>query len=315
MRSAFRAHPGSKSFVEPKIVPPRHRHQVAKPLMSGLVRNHFINALPRCGGRFLGIKEQSRFVIGNPAPVLHRATEATGNGDLIEFRQRIGNAEVIVVIFENLRSAFERVAAPFCFPLGGDNTNLRAGCCHFNEIEFARDENIQVTRHRWRCGETHFFAARPDYFRVVDLCLGFDRHIGNREPVLGHDGGELKARSETGFIPTWEKSAGIGRFELRAERYLFRVGPLFLIPHIKKSLALLVDFARKAKGQRVIAGRKFGWQCQREQFVALVDLNGGLGQLLIIDRCACNFEFKRVQNELPNPRMHIQFHRFASGKR
>src|SRR4029077_10678316 len=32
MRGAFRAHPGSKAFVEPKIVPPRHRYQVAKPL-------------------------------------------------------------------------------------------------------------------------------------------------------------------------------------------------------------------------------------------------------------------------------------------
>jgi hypothetical protein len=78
---------------------------------------------------------------------------------------------------------------------------------------------------------------------------------------------------------------------------------------------LLVDLARKAKGKRVIASRKFRWQCQREQFVSIVDLNGGLRQHLIIDRCACNLEFKRVQNELPDWRTHIQFHRFAPGKR
>ena len=38
MRGAFGAHPGGKSFVEPKVVPPCHRHEVAEPLVRHFVR-------------------------------------------------------------------------------------------------------------------------------------------------------------------------------------------------------------------------------------------------------------------------------------
>ena len=44
-RRAFRSHPGRESFVEPKIIPPRHGDEIAKPLMCDLVRDHFINGL------------------------------------------------------------------------------------------------------------------------------------------------------------------------------------------------------------------------------------------------------------------------------
>ncbi len=55
---AFRSHPRGKTFVEPEIVPPRHGHEIAKPHVRSLVRNHFVNALPRYGGGFLGIEKQ-----------------------------------------------------------------------------------------------------------------------------------------------------------------------------------------------------------------------------------------------------------------
>ena len=49
------------------------------------------------------IEEQPRFVVGDAAPVFHRPAESARDGDLIEFRQRIGDAEVIVVVLQNLR--------------------------------------------------------------------------------------------------------------------------------------------------------------------------------------------------------------------
>ena len=45
MSGAFRPHPGSEPFVEPEIVPPRHGHEIAEPLVGDLVRDHFVNAL------------------------------------------------------------------------------------------------------------------------------------------------------------------------------------------------------------------------------------------------------------------------------
>ena len=48
MSGAFRPHPGSESFVEPEIVPPRHGDEITEPLVGHLVRDHFINALFGC---------------------------------------------------------------------------------------------------------------------------------------------------------------------------------------------------------------------------------------------------------------------------
>ncbi len=250
-RGAFRSHPGGKTFVEPEIVPPRHGHEIAKPLMRGLVRDHFVNALPRRGGRFLGIEKQRRFVVSNASPVFHRAAESAGNGDLIELGQRIRNAEVVVVIFENLRRAFERVTPPLGLAFCGDDANMRAGRLRFDQIQLAGDENIQVTRHRRRWCEAHFFS-------VVDLCFGLDRHVRNGQPVFRNDGGELKSRAETWFVPTREKAPRVGRFELRAERDLFRARALLLIAHVIKPAPLLIDFSRKTKRERVRSGRKLG---------------------------------------------------------
>ena len=83
-RGAFAAHPGGEPFVEPEIVPPGHRDQIAKPLVRGLVRDHFVNDLLCAGGGFRRIKQQRRLEIGDATPVLHRAAESAGDGDLVE---------------------------------------------------------------------------------------------------------------------------------------------------------------------------------------------------------------------------------------
>ena len=59
--------------------------------------------LRRVGG-FLRIEEQRRFVVGDAAPVLHRAAKTAGDRDLIELWQRIRHAEVFIVVLQNLRA-------------------------------------------------------------------------------------------------------------------------------------------------------------------------------------------------------------------
>ena len=78
MRRAFRAHPGSESFVEPEIVPPSHGHEITKPLMRDLVCKHFIDILLGLGRRVFRVKQKRGFVISNAAPVFHGAAEPTG---------------------------------------------------------------------------------------------------------------------------------------------------------------------------------------------------------------------------------------------
>ena len=56
LRGAFAAHPRGESFVEPEVVPPSHRDEVAKPHMGHLMRQHFVDILLRIGGGILRIE-------------------------------------------------------------------------------------------------------------------------------------------------------------------------------------------------------------------------------------------------------------------
>ena len=101
-RRALRPHPRREPFVEPEIVPPRHRDEIAEPHVGRLVRDHFVDALLRLGGRFLGIEQEARFVVGDSAPVLHRPAETARDRDVIQLRERVGDAEVVIKILEDL---------------------------------------------------------------------------------------------------------------------------------------------------------------------------------------------------------------------
>src|SRR5882762_1529658 len=103
MRGAFAAHPRGEPFVEPEVVPPRHGHEVPEPYVRHLMGQYFINILLSLAGGTFRIEEKPRFVIGDAAPVLHRTTEAARNSNLIQLRQRIWHAEIIVVVLQNLR--------------------------------------------------------------------------------------------------------------------------------------------------------------------------------------------------------------------
>ena len=57
MRRAFRSHPRRESFIQPEIVPPRHRHQIAEPLVGDFVGDDFINPLLCCDRRILRVEQ------------------------------------------------------------------------------------------------------------------------------------------------------------------------------------------------------------------------------------------------------------------
>ena len=257
MRTAFAAHPGREPFVKPKIIPPRHCHQVAEPLVRCLVRDHFVNALARGGGRFLWIEKQRRFVVSDAAPILHRAAKAARNRDLIELRKRITNAEVIVVVLKNLRRAFERVSAPFRFSFRRNDSDLRAGNFGFDRLELAGDEHVQVTGHRRSRLEANFLAD-------FDLMFEFDGHVRNSEPILRDDSRHLKARAKTWLVPAREKPPRIAWFELSPESYFFCTGALLLIRHVIEAAPFLGDLSVKLERERMFANCQFVRQRDRE---------------------------------------------------
>ena len=73
--------PRSESFVEPDVVPPLHRHEIAEPLMRDFVRDDARNLLARSERRALGIDEQQPFAEDDRPAVLHGAGREIGNRD------------------------------------------------------------------------------------------------------------------------------------------------------------------------------------------------------------------------------------------
>ena len=288
--------------------------------MRHLVREHFINVLLRLGRRIFRIEQKPRLVISDTAPVFHRAAETARQSDLVEFRQRIRHAEVIVVVLQNLRRCVERIATQFSFPFRRDHTNLRRPASRFDKIKFTGDEDIQITRDRRRVSEAHFFPA-GDFF------LALDRHVRDGQPIFRNECGQLKARAKGRLIPARKKTTSISRFKLRPEHDFFSGGrrtPLLLITHVKKPLSLLIDFPGETQRQRVISGRKFAAanpsfgglrrQCENEQFPFLVDIDCRLRQWFAIERGLADFQLERIEHQLANRLPHAQLYRFRSAE-
>ena len=214
------------------------------------MRDDFVDDLLGLRRGVFRIKQKRGLVISDSTPVFHRAAETAGQSDLVEFRQGIGHAEIIVVVLQDLRRSFERVSAQFRFAFRCDDTNLRRTDPRFDEIELASNEHIQITRHRRGRGKAHLFSA-SDFF------LALNRHVRDGDPISRNDGRQLKARAKGRFVPTREKSASISRFKLRSEHDFFCAAPQPLVMHVKKPLSLLIDFPGETERERVLSGRKF----------------------------------------------------------
>ncbi len=119
---------------------------------------------------FSGIEQEARFVVGDPAPVLHRPAKTAGDRDVIELRQRVRHAEVIIEVSENLLGTIERVTTHHHFAHGGDHAVVHIFQRRGKPLQFAGAKNVEITRHRRRGREPNFFAAR-------DLCLFLHRHV------------------------------------------------------------------------------------------------------------------------------------------
>src|SRR5438105_10293147 len=83
------AHPGSKTFVQPNVVPPCHRHEIAEPLVSHLVRCYLEDGLAAFFARNCRIVKKSPLEGKDRAPIFHGAEElaAARPGYVIQLRR------------------------------------------------------------------------------------------------------------------------------------------------------------------------------------------------------------------------------------
>jgi hypothetical protein len=200
-----RFHPRGEAFVQPQVVPPRHGDQIAEPLVRDFVRGH------QEGGFLVGLGggarvEQHRVFKGEDgAPVFHRAEglAAARRGDVVQFGQRVLDAEVVVVLLQHGARAVERkLGLPMAFLR--DHAQFHAIFHGAGALEFAQAEEQQIGRHLRRGGEAHQLTA------VGQFGGGGDRHIRHGH-LAGRDGGFQR---EGGFVerlvPRRDHAARVG---------------------------------------------------------------------------------------------------------
>src|SRR5437867_7240861 len=100
------AHEGGEALVEPDVVPPFHRDQVAEPHVSNLMSNDTGHRLLRPDAGIL-VDVHENLAIGYRAPVLHRTIGKFWDGDLVQLGQLIRYSEVGFVVVEDFLGRLE----------------------------------------------------------------------------------------------------------------------------------------------------------------------------------------------------------------
>ena len=121
--------------------------------MSHLVgdhQGHFFLGANRSG---FGIDQQVGFAIGYGAEILHGAGLEVRQGDQVELLERIGNAEVIVVIVEHVFGDIDAVGGERNLVRRGADADGHAILLAGRALEVAHQKSNKVRGHLGRGGE------------------------------------------------------------------------------------------------------------------------------------------------------------------
>ena len=100
-------HVGGERLVEPEVVPPLHRDEVAEPHMRHLVEHHFGAVEPLNFGR--RVAEDHPLRVGDAAHILHRAHVELGHEDLVVLPEGVAKVEEVGVETEPLAGDLEKL--------------------------------------------------------------------------------------------------------------------------------------------------------------------------------------------------------------
>jgi hypothetical protein len=102
-------HPGGEGLVEPEVVPPAHRDQVAEPHVRQLVRDDHLRpeAMPLAGAAGLGVQQEQALPERDQAGVLHGARGEVRHPHQVEFVVGVGRAEPPRQLGQDARRALD----------------------------------------------------------------------------------------------------------------------------------------------------------------------------------------------------------------
>ena len=260
-------HPRGETLVQPQVVPPGHRDEVAEPLVRDLVRDDAVDAL-LLAQRIFRVVQEAAFVVGDRPPVFHRAAYATGKRDLVQLGQRVRLAEVAVVIAHDLLGRLHRVACALALAFHGVDAEPDSIDAVFQEIHLSDEERHQIRRHGHRSGEAHFLpAVGPE----LDLGLRHVRHCGQGRVDYCDD---IEARAKHRLVPSRKEPARLHRLHLGGEHEFLHEPPsvALLVRYLVQALGMPADFSRVVDAEPVAAGRdRRGRRRKRHRFALRIE--------------------------------------------
>ncbi len=203
-------HPGGKALVEPEVVPPLHGDQVAEPLVSHLVRDDqgdFFLCADGCG---LGIDQQRGLAVGDGAEVFHCAGFEVGQGDQVELLERIGNAEVGVVVVQHVLGDIDAVRGESNLVGRGADADSHAILFACGALEVADQEGDEIGGHFGCGGEMEGVLACGGAGRI-----GGDGPVGDGRVGAVYHKRDIIGGLEGRLVKAGEGAARVGGLELR----------------------------------------------------------------------------------------------------
>ena len=243
-------HPRGEPLVQPQVVPPRHRDQVAEPLVRDLVRDDAVDLLLLAQRRLGLVVQQAGLVVVDRAPVLHRAENAARHRHLVELRQGIANAEILVEERHDLLGRLHCVARAAGFAPDGIDAKRDAVDAVLQDLQLADEQRHQISRHGQRAGKGHFLLAAGQ---------GRDRghrHVRDRGQRLVDYRRDLEAGAKHGLVPAREEPARVHRLHVGGEHDLVdQLAVLaLLVAHLVQALRVPRDPARIVDVEPIAAG-------------------------------------------------------------
>ena len=164
-----------------------------------------------------GRVEQQRVLEGEDgAPVFHGAEEhaAPRRGDVVQLRQGIGRAEVVVEVVERDLGGVQREGRLRQQAALRDHAQFGRARHGGGALEVAEGKEQQVGGHPRRGPERHPRQA------IAGLLGGGHRHAAHRHRGGGHGGGQPEDRLVGRLVPAGHEPSRIGVLELREQRAL-----------------------------------------------------------------------------------------------
>ena len=239
-------HVGRERLVEPEVVPPLHRDEVAEPHVGHLVQHDLGAVEPLDVGR--RVAEDHPLRVGDTADVLHRAHVELGHEDLVVLVERIAEVEEVGVEAQALAGDLEEL-------VGVEVLGQRGAAADAERRVFPAvvEAHVGTRRERQQVGAEARggHEATPRAFAALDRLRLGDRVVGDHLPGTGSGDGQVVGALEVGLVETGQQAVGVVGLEVGVEVF----GAVLRIDKLMQSCADVVVVVGVADAHLVRSGQ------------------------------------------------------------